>query len=107
VAARPSARPTKFVCIDARPVIMANYAGCVYALNGICNHQYKPLERAQLWDRLLLNCLWHHFQYDVRTGENHFPRNVDPEDLPGLREQVKPLDSYPVEGEIWVNLELP
>jgi 3-phenylpropionate/trans-cinnamate dioxygenase ferredoxin component len=90
-------------------VILADYAGCSYALNGICNYQYKPLAGAQLWDRLL-DCLWHHFQYDVRTGENHFSRNVDPEDLPGLREQVKPLDSYPVEvreGEIWVNLESP
>jgi nitrite reductase/ring-hydroxylating ferredoxin subunit len=56
----------------------------------------------------LLDCPWHHFQYDVRTGENHFPKNVYPEDVPGLLEQVKPLRTYPVEireGEIWINLE--
>ena len=56
----------------------------------------------------LLDCPWHHFQYDVRTGENQFPRNVYPEDLPGLDEQVKPLRVYPVEireGEIWVTME--
>lgn len=98
---------TKFACIDGRPVILANYAGSVYALNGICNHQYKSLEGAHLWDHLL-DCPWHHFQYDVRTGENHFPKNVYPKDVPRLQEQVKPLDTYPVEireGEVWANLD--
>jgi 3-phenylpropionate/trans-cinnamate dioxygenase ferredoxin component len=98
---------TRFFCPGGQPVILANYAGTIYALNGICNHQYKPLEGARLWDNLL-DCPWHHFQYDVRTGENHFPRNVYPDDVPKLTEQVKPLRTYPVEtreGDIWVNLE--
>ncbi len=98
---------TKFACVEGTPVILANYAGTIYALSGTCNHQFKPLEGAQLWGPLI-DCPWHHFQYDVRSGVNHFPRNVYPEDVPKLREQVKPLRTYQVEvreGEIWVNLE--
>ena len=98
---------TKFFCIAGNPLILANFDGSVYALSGICNHQFKPLDGAQLWGPLL-DCPWHHFQYDVRSGENHFPRNVYPEDVPHLREQVQLLRTFPVdvrEGEIWVNLE--
>jgi 3-phenylpropionate/trans-cinnamate dioxygenase ferredoxin subunit len=98
---------TKFVCIDGKPVILANFDGSIHALRGICNHQHKPLEGARLWGNLL-DCPWHHFQYDVRTGENHFPKNVYPKDIPRLQEQLKPLRRYAVEvrgGEIWVSLE--
>jgi len=55
----------------------------------------------------LLDCPWHHFQYDVRTGENHFPRNVYPADIPQLRAELRPLRKYPAElrnGEIWADL---
>jgi 3-phenylpropionate/trans-cinnamate dioxygenase ferredoxin component len=98
---------TRYVSIEGQPLILANYEGSIYALCGICNHQFKPLEGAQMWGELL-DCPWHHFQYDVRTGENHFPGNVYPHDVPRLHEQVKPLRTYPVEmrgGEVWVNLE--
>jgi len=98
---------TRFVCIDGEPVILANLRGSLYALRGICNHQHKLLEGATLWGHLL-DCPWRYFQYNVRTGENHFPRNVYPGDVPRLQEQLKPLRTYSVEvrgGEIWVNLE--
>jgi 3-phenylpropionate/trans-cinnamate dioxygenase ferredoxin subunit len=55
----------------------------------------------------LLDCPWHHFQYDVRSGENHFPANVYPADIPKLAAQVKPIRVYAVEvrgEEIWVDL---
>jgi nitrite reductase/ring-hydroxylating ferredoxin subunit len=93
--------------VEGRPLILANYAGSIYALSGICNHQQKPLDGARLWDHLL-DCPWRHFQYDVTTGVNWFPKNVYPEDVPGLQDQVSPLQTYNVEvreGVIWVNLE--
>lgn len=98
---------TKFFRLGSKTVILANWAGQIYALHGICPHRNNPLEGAILWDHLL-DCPWHHFQYDVRNGENHFPRNVYPADLPRLQEQVRPLKTYPVEvkeGEVWVDLE--
>ena len=98
---------TYFVCVGATPLILANYKGEIHALSGICPHQQNPLEGAVLWDHLI-DCPFHHFQFDVRTGENHFPRNVYPSDLPHLERQVAPLRTYPVQvnnGEIWVEIE--
>lgn len=98
---------TRFVCSGENPVILANYQGRIHALYGLCPHKNNPLEGAVLWD-YLLDCPYHHFQFDVRTGENHFPKNVYPKDMPHLDAQVRPLRTYAVEvrdGEVWVDLE--
>ena len=98
---------TKFLCVGVAPVILANWAGQIYALYGLCPHRNNPLEGATMWDHLL-DCPWHHFQYDVRTGENYFPKNVYPMDYPRLLEQLRPLKTYPVQlqdGDVWVDLE--
>ena len=98
---------TKFLCVGEAPVILANWAGQIYALCGLCPHRSNPLEGATMWDHLL-DCPWHHFQYDVRTGENYFPKNVYPMDYPRLLEQLRPLKTYPVQlkdGDVWVDLE--
>jgi len=64
--------------------------------------------------RHLLDCPWHHFQYDIRiqydirTGENYFPKNVYPKDYAKLEEQLRPLRTYRVElreSELWVDLD--
>lgn len=98
---------TKFVCTATKPVVLANWKGGIYALYGLCPHRNNLLEGARLWDNLL-DCPWHHYQYDVRTGANYFPANVYPKDLPHLRQQLKTLETYPVElreGEIWVDVK--
>jgi 3-phenylpropionate/trans-cinnamate dioxygenase ferredoxin component len=98
---------TKYCVVEGRPVLLANCEGRIYALGGICPHRSNPLDGAVLWGHLL-DCPWHHFQYDVRTGENYFPKNVYPEDLPALQRQLEPLPTYRVElrgSEIWVQLE--
>jgi 4a-hydroxytetrahydrobiopterin dehydratase len=69
---------TRFYRISGRPLVIAHRAGRFYALGGICPHQGNPLEGAILWDDLI-DCPWHHFQYDIRTGENRYPKNVYPE----------------------------
>jgi nitrite reductase/ring-hydroxylating ferredoxin subunit len=98
---------THFIIAGNIPVIVANYQGEIHAFHGLCPHRHNPLEGATLWDNLL-DCPYHHFQYDVLTGENYFPKNVYPEDLPLLRLQLRPLRRYPAEvrgDDIWVDLE--
>lgn len=98
---------TRVFSAGETPVVLANCRGEIYALYGKCPHRNNPLDGAMLWD-CLLDCPWHHFQYDVRTGENHFPKNVYPTDYPKLQEQLRPLKTYPVrieDGNIWVDLE--
>lgn len=98
---------TKYYTVDGRPVLLAHCEGRIFALSGTCPHRSNPLDGAVLWGHLV-DCPWHHFQYDVRTGENYFPKNVYPEDLPSLQQQLEPLKTYRVElrgTEIWVQLE--
>lgn len=97
---------TGFFRAESTPILVANVAGQFFAAHGLCPHRQNPLEGATLLETLV-DCPWHHFQYDVRTGENHFPSNVYPSDLPELQEQLQPLRKYSVEvrdEEIWVDL---
>jgi 3-phenylpropionate/trans-cinnamate dioxygenase ferredoxin subunit len=98
---------TKFLHVDGKPVILANFEGRIYATFGLCPHQNNPLEGATMLDNLI-DCPFHHFQYDVTTGKNYFPKNVYPKDCNRLEAQVRPLKTYAVElrdGEVWVDLE--
>lgn len=97
---------TKYFPHATGPVLLANYEGTIYAVSGICPHQMNPLEGAVLCGHLI-ECPWHHFQFDCRTGENHFPASAYPQDLQDLRKQLTSLKSYAVEmrdGDIWVDL---
>lgn len=96
---------TGFFCLDTGPVVLANVAGEIFALSGVCPHRQNPLDGATLIE-YLIDCPWHHFQFDVRTGRNHFPRNVFPEDVPRAQAQLAALSTYRVEvrdDEIWVD----
>jgi 3-phenylpropionate/trans-cinnamate dioxygenase ferredoxin component len=98
---------TRYCTVDGKPVLLANDGGDIFAMDGLCPHRLYPLEGAGLWQGIV-DCPWHHFQYDVRTGENLYPANVYPRDSPELLEQVSPLKCYKVElreGEIWVDLD--
>jgi len=97
---------TRFLNVEGKPLVLARWEGRIYALSGLCPHQWKPLAGATIWDGLL-TCPWHNFQYDLRTGENRYPSNVYPAGAEYLREQVAPLKTYPVEirgGAVWVDL---
>jgi 3-phenylpropionate/trans-cinnamate dioxygenase ferredoxin subunit len=96
---------TRFFIAEGKPLVLARWEGRIHALSGLCPHKWKPLSGATIWDGLL-TCPWHNFQYNLRTGENHYPRNVYPPD-PQLRTQVEPLRTYTVEirdDEVWVDL---
>ena len=86
---------TVFVTVQSTPVLIVNAEGRFFALHGICPHRNNPLEGATVLGHLV-DCPWHHFQYDVRTGANHYPRNVYPDDMPQLEAQIRPLRTYPL-----------
>lgn len=90
--------PGQTLMVEVRqcPILLVNDRGAFYALQGLCRHQNLPLAGGKVWQGVI-DCPWHHFQYDIRTGENLYPRRVYPLDsLPHLREQVHPLSVYPV-----------
>lgn len=98
---------TKLVWVDNIPIVLVNDAGTIYALYGLCSHQNNPLKGGNVW-KGVLDCPWHHFQWDIRTGENVFPKNVYPLNaMPHLREQVRSLRTYSVSiVEDYVEVEM-
>ena len=98
---------TLYFALESGPVVLANHAGTVHALSGLCLHKLNPLDGATLRGSHL-ECPYHHYQYDVRTGANHYPQCAFPPDLADLNGHLKPLKVYPVEvreGEIWVDID--
>jgi len=87
---------TKLVWIGRRPIVIARAGRDLYALHGLCSHQGNPLEGGAVW-KGTLECPWHHFQYNLATGENVYPKRVYPLDAqPHLRRQVRSLRTYSV-----------
>jgi len=87
---------TRMVQVGSCLILLVNDRGGFYALQGLCGHQNLPLAGGKVWQGVL-DCPWHHFQYDIRTGENLYPKRIYPlHALPQLCKQVSPLCTYPV-----------
>lgn len=94
------------VDVAGRRIVLVQLDGQVYALDARCPHQGGPLDQGEIYLGALV-CPWHNFRYDPRTGENIFPANVYPDDMPQLRDQLRPATCIPVrirDGRIFVRL---
>ena len=92
--------------VKGRRVLLVNLDGEVHALDAHCPHRTGPLDEGDLWNGTI-ECPWHHYRYDVRTGENLYPKNVYPAELTHLKRELRPVRHYPVrmEGDqIWVEI---
>ncbi len=96
------------VRVGRRPIVIVRAGRDLYALHGLCSHQGRPLGGGDVW-KGMLECPWHHFQYDLATGENVYPKRVYPLDVqPRLRRQVRSLTTYPVrERDGYIEVEVP
>jgi 3-phenylpropionate/trans-cinnamate dioxygenase ferredoxin subunit len=78
-------------------VLICEHLGQYYAHSTICPHQGNSLDGARLWGRMI-ECPWHHYEFDVASGENGYPSRVDPGELLGeLGDTVQPLRTFPLE----------
>ena len=85
---------------------LVNRAGKFFALDAVCPHAGGPLDEGELYHGAL-ECPWHRFRYDPRTGKNVYPADVYPDDMPALVEDIKPVRTFRVrlqEGTIFVEL---
>jgi len=97
----------KRVEVAGQVLALVNVEGTIHALSAVCPHQGGPLDEGTVWDGKL-ECPWHHFLFDLRTGLNVYPANVYPADLAQLRPQLAPLQMYPVrieDGRVLVNID--
>jgi nitrite reductase/ring-hydroxylating ferredoxin subunit len=87
-------------------LVLANRAGKFFALDAVCPHAGGPLDEGELWHGAL-ECPWHRFRYDLRSGRNLYPANVYPDDMPQLMEEIKPVRTFRVKvrgGLIFVEM---
>lgn len=90
------------VIVAGQEVLLARLEdGSVAAASVVCPHQAADLSEGMLYMGAI-DCPLHHYLYDLRTGENRYPRNVFPADLAA---RLRPLSLYAVkeeDGWIWV-----
>lgn len=74
----------KGVMVGMLPLVLANIAGDLYALEDLCSHQEFPLSDGEL-DGTDVVCTYHGARFDACTGRN--------KGLPAIR----PVKSFPVD----------
>jgi len=92
------------VAVEGKEVLLARLEdGTVAAACPVCPHRGEDLSGGLVYLGAI-DCPWHHYLYDLRTGDNRYPRNVFPADKAvGLA----PLPLYRAkeeDGWIWVAL---
>jgi 3-phenylpropionate/trans-cinnamate dioxygenase ferredoxin subunit len=102
-SALPTGKLAK-VFIASRNVLLARLDdGTVAASAAACPHQGTDLSDGMLYMDAI-DCPLHHYLYDLRTGQNRYPRDVFPADLAA---PLADLRLYPVkeeDGWIWVKV---
>jgi 3-phenylpropionate/trans-cinnamate dioxygenase ferredoxin component len=100
-AALPPGR-LSYTVLAGKKVLLARLDdGTLAAASAVCPHQGEDLSGGMLYFDAI-DCPLHHYVYDLRTGQNRYPREVFPADLAA---RLAPLRLYPVkeqDGWIWV-----
>ena len=92
------------VVLEGEEVLLARLEdGTVAAATNACPHRGEGLSGGTVYLGAV-DCPLHHYLYDLRTGENRYPRDVFPADKAA---GLAPLQLYPVKEEggwIWARL---
>jgi nitrite reductase/ring-hydroxylating ferredoxin subunit len=88
--------------LEGRAVLVLRLEdGRLVAANPRCPHEGHDLSEGMLWFGQI-DCPWHHWTFDLATGENIYPRRVFPADLAA---QCRPLRLYETrEAEGWIEV---
>lgn len=70
--------------VDGKEILLSNLGGEVYAVDGICTHEYAKLSQGFILEERVV-CQLHLSQFDLRTGEVYNP----PASVPLKRYNVK------------------
>lgn len=107
--ALPSAEVTRTVrrvTVHSRPILLVRLSDGTPAAFGVaCPHEGNPLDEAALWGDEL-DCPFHHYTYDLRTGANCYPARVFPA---AKAAELRRLIVYEVaehDGYVWVGRRL-
>jgi nitrite reductase/ring-hydroxylating ferredoxin subunit len=53
---------------DGKDILILRCAGVIYAIQRRCPHEGAPLERGNVWNKMI-RCGQHAFTFDLETGE--------------------------------------
>jgi 3-phenylpropionate/trans-cinnamate dioxygenase ferredoxin subunit len=59
----------KLFQVDDKKILLVNYEGKIYAINGICTHMGGDLSKGKLEGKII-TCPRHGSRFDVTTGES-------------------------------------
>ncbi|MBI3909309.1 MAG: Rieske (2Fe-2S) protein [Armatimonadetes bacterium] len=96
----------KVVRVDGQCILLVNLAGEHVAFESVCPHQEAPLDTADIQGEVI-TCLFHGYQYNIRTGENLYPAAVYPQNRSCRKQFLRPLVVCSVAARtdgIWVAL---
>jgi 3-phenylpropionate/trans-cinnamate dioxygenase ferredoxin subunit len=65
------------VLVDGRQVVVGRVSGRLYAIDGVCTHQYADLENGTLNGETVI-CHFHGSAFDIRTGKVVRPPASEP-----------------------------
>jgi nitrite reductase/ring-hydroxylating ferredoxin subunit len=100
-AALPPGKLSK-VWIEGEKVLLARLDdGTLAAAVSTCPHQGADLTEGMLYMDAI-DCPLHHYLYDLRTGENRYPRNVFPAHLAARLASLRLYSVKDEDGWIWV-----
>ncbi len=71
----------KIVKANGREIALFKVQGQFYAIDNTCKHQGGPLGEGWLEDSIV-NCPWHGWRYDIKTGQNQMFPNVKVDTFP-------------------------
>ena len=95
-------RGLRKVSVAGRAILLARLAdGTPAATAVVCPHEAADLSEGSVYMGAI-DCPRHHYLYDLKTGQNRYPRNVFPADQAAT---LAPLACYPVreqDGWIWI-----
>jgi 3-phenylpropionate/trans-cinnamate dioxygenase ferredoxin subunit len=88
----------KQFAVGGLDIVVANHAGRFYAFQAKCPHLGGPLKDGKLVRSttnkdIWVDCPWHHYLFEISTGENFYPKSVYPDDL---KDSIPPLRVFPV-----------
>src|SRR5256885_221784 len=64
------------VFVEGKPVLLARLDdGAVAAASAVCPHRGEDLSKGMIYFGGI-DCSWHHYVYDLRTGLNRYPREA-------------------------------
>ena len=59
----------KHVIVHDKPIALCRAEGNFYAINAVCPHMGGPLAEGRLISETVVECPWHKWTFDVRTGK--------------------------------------